>query len=133
MNDKDTTNSYLQISTETFGFFIEALTSANQRSLEYAKSVWEIASRPYGSSGVEGAVRENVNRSNEIMSLTVNELQARQQKLAEFAEKLVEQNANYALDLASRGYVLETGQVALSDDSAQLRADPDVQKAYLGT
>jgi branched-chain amino acid transport system ATP-binding protein len=46
---------------------------------------------------------------------------------------LVEQNANYALDLASRGYVLETGQVALTNDSAQLRDDPEVQKAYLGT
>jgi branched-chain amino acid transport system ATP-binding protein len=46
---------------------------------------------------------------------------------------LVEQNANYALDLASRGYVLETGHVALANDSAQLREDPGVQKAYLGT
>ncbi len=46
---------------------------------------------------------------------------------------LVEQNANYALDLAKRGYVLETGQVALSNDSAQLRNDPEVQRAYLGT
>jgi branched-chain amino acid transport system ATP-binding protein len=46
---------------------------------------------------------------------------------------LVEQNANYALDVARRGYVLETGQVALSNDSAKLRDDPEVQRAYLGT
>ena len=46
---------------------------------------------------------------------------------------LVEQNANYALDLARRGYVLETGQVALANSSEQLRTDPDVQRAYLGT
>jgi branched-chain amino acid transport system ATP-binding protein len=46
---------------------------------------------------------------------------------------LVEQNANYALDAASRGYVLETGRVALADDSANLRNDPEVQRAYLGT
>ncbi len=46
---------------------------------------------------------------------------------------LVEQNANYALDIATRGYVLETGRVALADDSAQLRDNPDVQRAYLGT
>ncbi len=45
---------------------------------------------------------------------------------------LVEQNANYALDAARRGYVLETGQVALSNDSAALRDDPEVQRAYLG-
>ena len=46
---------------------------------------------------------------------------------------LVEQNANYALDAASRGYVLETGHVALANDSASLRNDPGVQRAYLGT
>jgi branched-chain amino acid transport system ATP-binding protein len=46
---------------------------------------------------------------------------------------LVEQNANYALDAASRGYVLETGRVALANDSASLRNDPEVQNAYLGT
>jgi branched-chain amino acid transport system ATP-binding protein len=46
---------------------------------------------------------------------------------------LVEQNANYALDVAKRGYVLETGEVALTNESAQLRDDPAVQRAYLGT
>jgi branched-chain amino acid transport system ATP-binding protein len=46
---------------------------------------------------------------------------------------LVEQNANYALDAASSGYVLETGRVVLASDTASLRNDPEVQKAYLGT
>ncbi len=46
---------------------------------------------------------------------------------------LVEQNANFALEYSSRGYVLETGTVALADKSAALREDPEVQKAYLGT
>jgi branched-chain amino acid transport system ATP-binding protein len=46
---------------------------------------------------------------------------------------LVEQNANYALGIAERGYVLETGRVALSAPSAELRNDPEVQRAYLGT
>jgi branched-chain amino acid transport system ATP-binding protein len=46
---------------------------------------------------------------------------------------LVEQNANYALDVARRGYVLETGRVVLADESARLRNDPEVQRAYLGT
>jgi branched-chain amino acid transport system ATP-binding protein len=45
---------------------------------------------------------------------------------------LVEQNANYALDISRRGYVLETGRVALADDSRSLRDDPEVQRAYLG-
>jgi len=46
---------------------------------------------------------------------------------------LVEQNANYALEVSRRGYVLETGRVVLADTSAQLRDDPEVQRAYLGT
>jgi branched-chain amino acid transport system ATP-binding protein len=45
---------------------------------------------------------------------------------------LVEQNANYALDVSSRGYVLETGTVALSDSSDKLRTDERVRAAYLG-
>jgi branched-chain amino acid transport system ATP-binding protein len=46
---------------------------------------------------------------------------------------LVEQNANYALDVSNRAYVLETGAIALSDSSSSLRENPEVQKAYLGT
>jgi branched-chain amino acid transport system ATP-binding protein len=46
---------------------------------------------------------------------------------------LVEQNANYALDVSHRGYVLETGTVALTNDSEALRNDEAVQRAYLGT
>jgi branched-chain amino acid transport system ATP-binding protein len=45
---------------------------------------------------------------------------------------LVEQNANYALDVSARGYVLETGHVALTDTSDNLRNDERVQAAYLG-
>ena len=45
---------------------------------------------------------------------------------------LVEQNALMALDTASRGYVLETGQVALADDAKSLRQNEQVRKTYLG-
>lgn len=45
---------------------------------------------------------------------------------------LVEQNANQALQLADRGYVLETGRIRLQDTGANLLANPDVQAAYLG-
>ncbi|HYF27506.1 MAG TPA: ABC transporter ATP-binding protein [Baekduia sp.] len=45
---------------------------------------------------------------------------------------LVEQNANYALDVSARGYVLETGTVALTDASDKLRNDDRVKAAYLG-
>jgi len=45
---------------------------------------------------------------------------------------LVEQNALMALDVANRGYVLETGKIALADDAKKLKEDPEVQKTYLG-
>jgi len=45
---------------------------------------------------------------------------------------LVEQNALMALDTAHRGYVLETGRIALADDAKNLRENEQVQKAYLG-
>ncbi len=45
---------------------------------------------------------------------------------------LVEQNANYALSVSDRGYVLETGTVAVTDEAAALRENPDVQRAYFG-
>ena len=45
---------------------------------------------------------------------------------------LVEQNARMALQIADRGYVLETGSIVMSDRAESLREDPNVQKAYLG-
>jgi branched-chain amino acid transport system ATP-binding protein len=45
---------------------------------------------------------------------------------------LVEQNAHMALQVAHRGYVLQTGEIVLSDSAAALQRDPMVQKAYLG-
>jgi len=45
---------------------------------------------------------------------------------------LVEQNANKALGVADRGYVLENGHVVMSDTGANLLANSDVRKAYLG-
>jgi branched-chain amino acid transport system ATP-binding protein len=45
---------------------------------------------------------------------------------------LVEQNANLALQLAQRGYVLETGKIIMEDDADKLLDNPDIRKAYLG-
>ena len=45
---------------------------------------------------------------------------------------LVEQNAHMALQIASRGYVLQTGEIVLQDSADGLRENPTVQKAYLG-
>jgi branched-chain amino acid transport system ATP-binding protein len=45
---------------------------------------------------------------------------------------LVEQNARQALDIADRGYVMETGRIMLTDSAAALRTNPQVEQAYLG-
>jgi branched-chain amino acid transport system ATP-binding protein len=45
---------------------------------------------------------------------------------------LVEQNALMALGIARRGYILQTGEVVLTDTAEKLRTDPAVRKAYLG-
>ena len=45
---------------------------------------------------------------------------------------LIEQNANIALSIADRGYVLETGKVILSGTGKELLASDEVRKAYLG-
>ncbi|MEJ5377345.1 MAG: ABC transporter ATP-binding protein [bacterium] len=45
---------------------------------------------------------------------------------------LVEQNANMALSVASRGYVLQTGEIVLADTASNLLNNPLMQKAYLG-
>ncbi len=45
---------------------------------------------------------------------------------------LVEQNALMALQVADRGYVIQTGEIVLSDTAENLRKNPMVQSAYLG-
>ena len=45
---------------------------------------------------------------------------------------LVEQNANVALEIATRGYVLETGTIVNAAPASELREDPKVREAYLG-
>jgi len=45
---------------------------------------------------------------------------------------LVEQNALMALSVANRGYILQTGEIVLTDTAANLQKNPMVQKAYLG-
>jgi branched-chain amino acid transport system ATP-binding protein len=56
----------------------------------------------------------------------------RQLKALDVTVLLVEQNAFGALKIADRGYVMETGRIAMSGPAAELAADPRVREAYLG-
>ncbi len=89
MQFKDQTASYVELSRQTFSLFTDAMSASNKRALDYSKSLWEIASRPYASTAIETTVRENLDRTNQIVSLTIHELQTNGQKSTELAEKLV--------------------------------------------
>ncbi len=69
-----------------------------------------------------------------LAPLIVDEIVARLPDIAAggTAVLLVEQDVEIALSVSARGYVLDTGTVAVSGPSPQLRADPQVQRAYLG-
>ena len=56
----------------------------------------------------------------------------RQLKEAGTSMLIIEQNLVKALQMADRGYVLETGKITLAGESQELLANPDVRKAYLG-
>jgi branched-chain amino acid transport system ATP-binding protein len=45
---------------------------------------------------------------------------------------MVEQNANMALSIAHRAYVLQTGKVVMSGPAAEIKANPEVRRIYLG-
>jgi branched-chain amino acid transport system ATP-binding protein len=69
-----------------------------------------------------------------LAPLVMDEILARLPDIAASgtAVLLVEQDVDAALSVSTRGYVLETGRIALSGTSAELRADPRIQHAYLG-
>jgi branched-chain amino acid transport system ATP-binding protein len=78
------------------------------------------------------AARRAVDGPAPILVDRIYEMRARRSTGRGTTILLVEQNANYALEVSTRGYVLETGRVVLADESVRLRENPEVQKAYLG-
>ena len=95
MSSKEATASYVELPTKSYNLCVDAIASANQRALDFTKHAWEISSRPYGATTIEAAIRENFERSNEIVNLSIGELQTNGQKTAELAEKLVAHAAKF--------------------------------------
>lgn len=92
MSEK-TTSSYVELGSQAYSVAADAIASANYRLLDYWKSVWDITSKPYTSTAIDATVRENFERANQILALTVDELQAQEKKAEELAEKVVETGA----------------------------------------
>ena len=68
-----------------------------------------------------------------LLTYDVFQIVARVNRELGTAVLLVEQNAQMALELAQHGYVLEVGRIVMSDSSARLRANADIQEFYLGS
>jgi hypothetical protein len=95
MNDqqKNQTASYIELANETYTLLVDAIASTNHRALRCAKSVYEIASKPYTSSTPASAYRETFDRINQLIELTVHELQANGQQASELGRALMTHGA----------------------------------------
>jgi hypothetical protein len=127
MEDQGTrTPSYVELSSQSYGMVVDYFASANQRALDYTKSIYEIFSKPYASTTPEAAVREGFDRAHQFVNLTVNELQATGQKRAELAEKVVAHAAKWQ-DTYTQGLrgMLKTGIANMSyvKDAAETSFD----------
>jgi hypothetical protein len=132
MPKEPTTASYVELATQGYSLFVNALTSTNQRTLDFMKSVYEISSRPYASSAFETTARENLDRANQIASLAISELQTTGQKLLAHGAKLQDSyvssmrgavetgisNMNYVKETASQ----QIDEIAKRMDDVQERA-----------
>ena len=133
MSKKDLeTSSYVELASQGYTQFVDAIASNGQRALGYWKSLYEITARPYASTAVETTVRENFDRANQIVALTIGELQTTAAKNAEFVEKfsafgakLQDSYANAVRGLVTTGisnvnYVKETTAKQFDDLTKRL-------------
>jgi hypothetical protein len=91
MSTQGSTAKYIELSSRTYELIVDTFASATRSRLNYWKSVWEIASRPYGSTAIGSTVRENFDRASELTNLTVSELHSRGQRTVDFSEKFLTQ------------------------------------------
>jgi hypothetical protein len=132
LSTKNTTTGYVELTNEVYALFVDAYGSAGKRALNYWKSVWEIAWRPYTPVTIDAVVRTNFERANQLTNLTVDELRSAGRESAEFAEKLLAEGTKvqdtalesvrglldtYASNL---NYVKETTSAQLDDLSRRL-------------
>lgn len=89
MNTTDQNQSYLNLGSQMYTTFVDAYAASNQRMLGFAKSYFEIVTRPYTSTAIETAMRENLDRVNQIVELTVGELQHTGTHASQVAQSLV--------------------------------------------
>lgn len=91
MSTQGSTANYVELTGQAYGLIVDAFASVSRSRLDYWKSVWEIASRPYTSTAIDATVRENFDRAQQLADLTVGEFRSRGQASTEFSEKFLAQ------------------------------------------
>ena len=124
---------YLQLLAQTYPTVADASTEIInlEAILNLPKPTEHFISDPHGESEAFNHVLRNASgyvkrKVEEIFGIIRDLHQAGSTIL------LVEQNAQAALSIADRGYVLETGQIGVSGAGAELLQSPEIKKAYLG-
>lgn len=94
-NLENQTASYMELASQSYNAIVETFATANKRRLDLMKQVFEIASRPYNTTAIESAYRENFDRANQFVGLAVEELQASGTQASELAQKLTSNAHKY--------------------------------------
>jgi hypothetical protein len=118
--------SYVELSSNLYSSLVDAMGAANQRTLNYGKSVYEIASRPYTSTAVDAALRENFDRMNQIVETTVAEVQQNGRHATDFVQQLLEHGAAVQETLVETGRTMATmsaSNMAFVKESAEAQAE----------
>ncbi len=139
MSTQASTENYIELSSQTYELIVDALATAARSRLDFWKSVFEIAARPYASTALEPVVRENFERAGELSNLTVGELRSRGQRTAEFSEKFLNQVGKLqdaALETfrdSLKSYVSAVNQVKDAATEAATELSPNVLKPSNGS
>lgn len=92
--------AYVELSSRVYTLIIDAYAAASRRRVDYFKSIFEIVSRPYEQVSLERTARENVDRTSEIISLSIAEFEISGREAAEFSKRWLDNSAkvqDYAL------------------------------------
>ena len=108
---------------KAYYLIVDAIAWSNYRLLDYWRRVWEINARPYAAFAPEAYLRESVDRANDVLELTAQELEAQAAKSVELNERLADEAAHL------RRAALEAYRGLLETSMANVR---HVQEATVG-
>ena len=121
-----TTSTLVDLTSESNKIVIDAVATANRRAVAYYKGLWNIVSRPFPSKDLKDNVGEGFERAEQIVDLTIQEMEADSKLAIEFAEKALaqatkarEEAVNVAREYAKTG--VSTLKSALESTESTLK------------